>query len=114
MNGIGLWITQDERKQNRDDVAVQSVLTALNTTKLYLARRERGEPIDYEAERELVKLWTSAAVHIRKTDSELAKRLQTKADYWTNPKNWSENEIINNGIQIDRITIECGLLLSAI
>ncbi len=114
LNGIGLWITRAERKKERDDAAVRSVLTAVNTTKLYLARRERGEPIDRESEAKLVELWTSASVHIRRTDSDLANRLQAKADYWTNPDRWSNEEIVNNGIQIDKIADEGERLLGAV
>ena len=114
LNGVGLWITRRERSRERDDAAVRSVLTAVNTTKLYLARRGRGEPIDREAEAKLVELWTSASVHIRRTDSDLAKRLQKKADSWTNPENWADEEIVNNGIQIDKIAEEAERLLGAV
>ncbi len=114
LSGIALWITRKERKQERDDAAVQSVLTAVNTTKRYLAHRERGEPIDREAEAELVELWTSAAIHIRRTDSDLAQRLQMKAGYWTNPENWSDEEIIENRIQIAKIASEGERLLGAV
>ncbi len=76
--GVGLWITRRERSEERDDLAVRSVLAALNATKLYLARREAGEPIDREAEPELVELWTSASVQIRRTDFDLAQTLQEK------------------------------------
>lgn len=103
LNGVGLWITQRERQQERDDAAVRSVLTAVNTTKTYLARRGRGEPIDRDAEAELVKLWTTASVHIRRTDSDLSMKLQDKAEYWTNPENWTQEEVASNGIQIDEI-----------
>ena len=80
-----------ERKQDRDDAAVSSVLTAVNSMKKYLARLDRGDPIDDQVEGELVALWTTAAVHIRTHRRELADRLQLKAEYWTNPREW-ENE----------------------
>ena len=114
LNGVGLWITRKERKQERDDAAVQSVLTAVNTTKRYLARRDRGESIAREAEAELVKLWTAASVQIRRTDPDLAVRLQNKAEYWTNPENWTDEEVARNGIQIDKIAEEGRRLLSSV
>ena len=61
-----------------------------------------------------MELWTSASVHIRRTDSDLAQRLQKKADYWTNPENWSDEEVVNNGIQIDKIADEGERLLGAV
>jgi len=114
LNGVGLWITRKERKQERDDAAVRSVMTALNTTKRYLASRERGEPIDREAEAELVELWTAASVHIRRTEPGLAMRLQDKAEYWTNPENWTDEEIADNGIRIEDIAEKARRLLSAV
>jgi len=111
LTGVGLWITRRERSEERDDAAVRSVLAALNATKLYLARRERGEPIDREAEAELVELWTSASVHIRRTDFDLAQSLQQKADYWTNPGYWSDEERVINGRQVDTIVDKAMRLL---
>lgn len=107
-------ITRRERRQQRDDVAVRDVLTAVNTTKRYLARRERGEPIDREAEAELVTLWTAASVRIRRTDRSLTQRLQLKAEYWANLENWSDEEIVSNGIPIEEIAREGRRLLSAV
>ncbi len=109
--GVGLWITRREQSEERDDLAVQSVLAALNATMLYLARREAGEPIDREAEPELVELWTSASVHIRRTDFDLAQRLEEKADYWTNPEHWSAEERAINGRQVDTIADKAMRLL---
>ena len=112
LNGVALWITRKERKQERDDAAVRSVLTAVNTTKSYLARRDRGEPADRGAEAELVALWTTASVDIRRTDPPLAQRLQQKAEYWANPENWSDEDIVQNGIRIDEIAEAGRRLLS--
>lgn len=112
LNGVGLWITRKERKEDRDDAAVRSVLTAVNTTKRYLASRQRGEPVDHDIEAELVELWTSASVHIRRTDPELSMRLQEKAEYWTDPENWTGEEVASNRIQIDEIAKEGRRLLS--
>jgi hypothetical protein len=111
LTGIGIWLTRRERKHDRDDAAIGSVLTAVNSTKSYIARLDRGEPIDHQAEGELVALWTTAAVHIRRTDAKLADRLQMKAEYWTNPENWRDEEIVNNRIQIDDIAAEARRLL---
>jgi hypothetical protein len=111
LNGLGLWITRKERKDERDDAAVRDVLIALNTTKTYIARRDRGEAIDRDAEAKLVDLWTAAAVQIRRSDPDLAVRLQQKAEYWTNPENWTEEEVRENRIQIDQIAEEATKLL---
>jgi hypothetical protein len=49
---------------------------------------------------------------LRRTDPDLAQRLKQKAEYWTNPENWSEDEIDHNGIQIEEIAEEGRRLLS--
>ncbi len=113
LNGLGLWITRKERKEEKDDEAVQSVLTAVNQTKIYLAARNRGEPVDRDAESKLVELWGKASVKVRRTDADLAYRLQEKAEYWANPEYWSGDEISLNGIQIDRIADEAKVLLQS-
>src|SRR5438093_12551541 len=105
-NGGGLWITRKERKSDRDDAAVRSVLIAINATKTYLARRERGEAIDCEAAGKLAELRTSAAVNIRRSDMDLATRLEERADYWTNPDNWTNAGVRTSRIQIDEISNE--------
>ena len=112
LDGVGFWLTRNERKRERDDAAVKSVLTAVNSTKRYLARKGRGEGVDRNAEAELVQLWTDASVHIRRTDPELSNRLQEKAEYWTNPENWSPNEVSSNEIQINSIAKEARRLLT--
>jgi len=112
LNAIAHWITRKERQRERDDAAVKAVLTAVNKTKEYIAGLDRGEHIDRMAEAKLVKLWTTASVHIRRTDPDLAVRLQMKAEYWTNPENWTDKEIADNRIQIDEIAKEGRRLLS--
>ena len=114
LGAIGLWLSRRERKQDRDDIAVVSVLSAIDKTKIYLASRDRGEPADRAIEAELVTLWTAAAVHIRRTDPDLAVRLRNKADYWTNPENWTDLEIIQNRIQIEAIEAEGRRLLESV
>ena len=111
VNGVGLWITRAERKQERDDAAIRSVLTAVNTTKLYLAARNRSEPIDRGIEGNLVELWTTASVHIRRTDFELAQLLLDKAQYWADPESWTHEEVVANGIEIDEISAKARRLL---
>lgn len=111
LNGVALWITRAERKHERDDAAIRSVFTAVNTTKRYLAARNRNEPIDRNTEGDLVELWTSASVHIRRTDSELAQLLQDKAEYWADPESWTHEEVVANGIEIDEISTKVRHLL---
>ena len=111
LSGVGLWLTRRERAQDRDDAAIRSVLSAVNATKQYLASLERGEGSNRDTEANLVVLWTTASVHIRRTNADLAVRLQEKAEYWTNPENWYGDESTENSIQIDVIAKEAKRLI---
>ena len=112
LSAVGLWLTRQERQQDRDDAALRSVLTAVDATKLYLASLDRGESIDRTVEASLVDLWTTASVHIRRTDADLAVRLRDKADYWTNPENWTDDDDGENGIHIGRIAKDAERLIA--
>ena len=97
------WLDRRARLASRADAAVKAVLLAANETKLHLARaRDRKKP-DLDREQLLVRLWTDAAVAIRRSDPDLAMRLQMKAEYWANPRNWTRREVRAAGIEIDRI-----------
>jgi len=45
---------------------------------------------------------------------DLATRLEEKADYWTNPDNWTNEEVRASRIQIDEIANEGQRLLRSI
>ena len=113
LNAIGLWLTRNERKRDRDDAALKVVLGAVVATQTYVAGQERGETPDHTAEAQLAGKWVEAAVAIRHTDPELASRLQDKAEYWTDPRSWSRDEAATNGIALDRIAAEARRLLGS-
>lgn len=99
---VGDWIDKVARRHERADAAVKAVLLALNETKAYLADWERGAK-SRERELVLVRLWTDAAVAIRRKDRDFAHQLQAKAEYWTDPEKWSSEDVRRVGIQIDAI-----------
>jgi hypothetical protein len=79
-----------EERRNR---AIKAVLTALNTTKAYLADSDDGRRRRRSSEHTLVNLWTEAAVAVQREDPALARRFQLKAEYWADPMRWSERDI---------------------
>ncbi len=108
---IGDWLDRGARRAEREDAAVKAVLLAVNETKLYIASLDRGEPHRREHERLLVQLWTDAAVAIRRSDPELAERLQMKAEYWADPENWTEHDIKSAAIGIETVATRARALL---
>jgi hypothetical protein len=92
-------------RQRRDveDNALRAVSHSLNETYLYYGRLERGAPRDHEAEAQLSRLWSAAAIPLRHLDAELAARCEYKAEYWLNPEGWSEQRVREIGIRLDDV-----------
>jgi len=110
---IGDWLDRSARRAEREDAAVKAVLLAVNETKLYIASLDRGEPKRRDQERLLVQLWTDAAVAIRRSDPQLAERLQMKAEYWADPENWTAHDIKSAAIGIEAVAARARELLAA-
>lgn len=104
LGAIGLWLTRKERKKDRDNAALNTLLRAVVATQVYVANRRRGAPPDVNSEADLTSKWAEAAVAIRHTDDP-ARRLQFKSEYWTNPSTWSSEEIISNGTHLSALQL---------
>jgi hypothetical protein len=109
---IGTWLMNlREKKLKRDDDAVKTVLLALNETEAYIAESKETKR-DRARERRLVTFWTDAAVAIRRNDPDLAGRLEAKAQYWTDPENWTPADVKRAGIQIKVVAADAKALLA--
>ncbi len=99
------WLksARDERAKNEERYrrALLSVYLAANETKAYLATMKRRKHPDHDRERNLSRLWSEAAVDLRKVDPDLAKRCLLTGDYWADPTAWSEP-----ALQEARITLK--------
>lgn len=103
LTAIAGWLERRQRRAERDDAAIRSLLLAVNETKRYIARYRRGPAPPRDQEGELVRLWTEAAVAVRHVDPVLAGRLQMKAEYWADPTSWTDRDIRTAGIRIEEI-----------
>jgi hypothetical protein len=99
-----------QRRKDRADDTVKTVLVALNQTKAYITDWNKGER-SREREHALVRLWTEAAVAIRRHDKDFADALQMKAEYWADPENWTDEQVRNAGIGIETVANKARLLL---
>lgn len=113
LNQLGPWLEARRRRQDHDDAAIRAILLAVNETKAYIADTEGGLSASRDRERLLVQLWTEAAVAVRRSDPRLAERLQMKAGYWADPRNWDDHEIRRAQIGIDAVAEEARLLLTS-
>ena len=99
---IGGWLDRLSRRRERADAAVKAVLLAVNETKAYIADWTSGTR-SRKRELLLVRLWTDAAVAIRRKDRNFAHQLQMKAEYWTDPERWTPVDVERAGIRIDAV-----------
>ena len=99
---IDRWLQLISKRRQRADAAVRAVLLALNETKAYITDWNAGTR-SRERELALIRLWTDAAVVVRRKDREFAQRLQLKAEYWTDPERWTQVDVERAGIQIERV-----------
>jgi len=107
---LSSWLELFQKRHDREDETIKTVLVALNQTMAYITDWERGQR-NRDREHSLVRLWTEAAVAIRRRDPDFAKALQMKAEYWANPENWTADEVRNAGIGIRTVADRARLML---
>jgi hypothetical protein len=83
---------------------LRAISTALLETKLYYRDREAGKRRNMDVEAQLSKYWAAAAIPLRHIDEELAMTCEHKADFWTNPGDWSNEDIQRVGIKLEDVT----------
>ena len=84
--------------------AIEVVWRAVYETQRYLrAVKDMGKEDAREGNSALVEAWSKAALVVTAFDGELAHRLRKKAEYWNDPKNWSESECQHAGIMMEKI-----------
>jgi hypothetical protein len=107
---LGGWLDRIAKRQDRADAAVKAVLLALNETQGYIADCNAGNRSRMH-EALLVRLWTDAAVAIRRKYPDVAQRLQMKAEYWTDPERWTAVDVERAGIRIKEVAAQARAFL---
>jgi hypothetical protein len=78
---------------------------------MYLRMIENGQAKPEEPNPDLVDLWSEASLEMAEFDPKLSVRLREKAEYWSDPKRWQEQQIDDAGIRIDAIASDARALL---
>ncbi|MDR5904870.1 hypothetical protein [Franzmannia qiaohouensis] len=93
------------RGRNRElaDQALSALSLALSETRNYYRDIELGEEPNRSKEKELVRLWSEAAIPARHIDQELSFICSHKADFWVSPSKWKREEIIKAGIDLENV-----------
>ncbi len=99
------------RSREQKDIALSSIISAANETKIYIKRVQRTGQTNREAEEKLSRLWAAASVPLRHFDQDLAERCLIKSDAWLNPENYSATDIAKFRIGIEQVYKEAKALL---
>jgi hypothetical protein len=73
--------------------ALKATLTAVHETNFYLAGMKKIRKHNPKQESRLAGLWTDAAVALLDFDKELAIKCEIKSDKWSDPEEWTYQEI---------------------
>lgn len=101
---LGPIATLSKEKRDLKDCALRAISTALTETKLYYRDRASGKERNMDVEAQLSKYWAAAAIPLRHIDEELAMICEYKADFWTGPDLWSDEEVSRLGIKLADVT----------
>jgi hypothetical protein len=102
---------QPQRLDDPRIEAIRKVWEAVDRTRFHLHNWNDPE-IHNKPNFDLVRLWSEAALAIAVFDNELAVRLRRKAEHWGNPEHWSDKEVSDAGIGIDKVTEDARRLLN--
>jgi hypothetical protein len=100
---LGPIATLSKEKRELKDNALRSISTALRETQLYYRSHGREHQRNMDTEAQLVRYWSAAAIPLRHIDEELAAICDHKADYWLNPEQWSDEDVVKFGIKLENV-----------
>ena len=96
---LGPIATMAKDKRELQDNALRAISHALFETKLYYRNLAVTGERNTETESQLAKYWAAAAIPLRHIDQELAMACESKAEYWLNPEQWSNEDLNRLGIR---------------
>ena len=92
--------TLSKDKRELKDSALRAISNALDETYLYYRDLNNGSSRNNDREALLVKYWSAAAIPMRHFDKNLSLMCDRKSEYWTNPNNYTQEEIKELGIKL--------------
>jgi hypothetical protein len=101
---LGPIATLSRDRRELKDSALRAISTALLETKLYYRDQTSGKARNMDVEAQLSKYWAAAAIPLRHIDEELAMTCEYKADFWTQPDNWSDEDVRRVGIKLGDVS----------
>ena len=99
-------------RRDFQDNALRSISHALNETFIYYRDIDAGKPRNQEVEAQLSRYWAAAAIPLRHIDRELAEICEYKSEYWLNPEHWSQEQVEQVGIGLQKVRDQYRSLLA--
>lgn len=106
--------TLQRERHHRDgeaDAALAALYAATTETLIYLERLEAGKRRNRAIEEELARLWSKAAIPVRRLNADLADRLLLKSRYWLSPERWTHRMVREGRIGIEQVQQDATRLL---
>lgn len=100
---LGPIATLSKDQRELKDTALRAISIALDETYLYYRDLEGDRRRNLDREAQLVKYWSAAAIPLRHFDRNLSDICDYKSEYWINPNNYSNDEIISMGIELNSV-----------
>jgi hypothetical protein len=100
---LRILVQADAATRTRWKDAVQVLQVAVLNTQAYVVQLNRGERVDRQVERGLAEAWQNAAGAFYGLDGALAERLQLKGEYWIQPENWTEQQVLDANISLQHV-----------
>ena len=95
---------QTAEKRAQAQTALKSMMAAVREARQNLAAvRDNPASKSTDTERRLSELWSAAAIDMSAVDYELTARYLMKADYWSDPKGWTNQQKDDRLIQLDEM-----------
>lgn len=111
---LGPVATLSKDRRELKDSALRAISTALDETYLYYRDLGKGSQRNMDREAQLAKYWSAAAIPMRHFDDQLANICDHKSEYWVNPDNYSDEEVVNLGIELGEVRQAYRKMLSPI
>lgn len=99
-------------RTSKKDEALRALQSAITLTLQYIENSKTIKCADRNTEYTLSQAWSDAAIKVRYVSKDLAVRLQAKADYWADQLEWSKEEVMTKGIDLQKIREEFRQLIA--
>ena len=108
---IGDIMTREAESKDALEALLAINNAAKETLKYEAWREENNGTRQREREQEISANWYGVSYRVLGYSEELARRLQFKGDYWQAPNEWTQLEIVDAGISLERVVEETDRLL---